>query len=521
MKTLDKDRNRRYETANAFAADVQSYLNDETVQACPPSTRYRLRKFARRNRGPVSAAVAVVLTLLCGMAGTTWGLVRAERAHQAEAERAREERHAKEQALAAATAEKKAKDTAVVREAQTRAVLNFVENKIFAAARPKGQNGGLGHDVQLRRAIEAALPFVEKSFTEQPLIEAMLRATLGISFAYLGEAKIAAEQFDRARMIQAKHLGPDDPATLKSMNNLANSYGDLGRHADALKLYEETLALMKAKRGPDHPQTIACMNNLAICYAALNRHPEALKLQEETLALRQANLGPKHRDTLSSMHNLANRYVDLGRHAEALKLREETLTLRIATLGPKHADTLRSMNNLADSYDTLGRKAETLKLREETLTQRIATLGPKHTDTLETMMALAWFLATCPDPKFREPRRAVELSRKAVELASKQGNYWNTLGVAHYRAGDDWKAAVAALEKSRELRKGGDIYDWFFLAMARWKLGDKEEARKWYDRAVNWMDKNKPNDEELRRFRDEAAALLKIVDDPSAESKSK
>ena len=56
MKALEKDRNRRYETANGFAADVQRYLADEPVQACPPSAGYRLRKFVRRNKGPVLAA---------------------------------------------------------------------------------------------------------------------------------------------------------------------------------------------------------------------------------------------------------------------------------------------------------------------------------------------------------------------------------------------------------------------------------------------------------------------------------
>src|SRR6185369_1917278 len=66
MKCLEKDRNRRYETANAFAADVQRYLDDEPVQACPPSVWYRLRKFARRNKGPVLAASVMLLALLGG-----------------------------------------------------------------------------------------------------------------------------------------------------------------------------------------------------------------------------------------------------------------------------------------------------------------------------------------------------------------------------------------------------------------------------------------------------------------------
>src|SRR5262249_22089469 len=127
---------------------------------------------------------------------------------------------------------------------------------------------------------------------------------------------------------------------------------------------------------------------------------------------------------------------------------------------------------------------------------------------------LAWLLATCPDEKRRDPNRAVDLAKKAVELAPKEGAYWNTLGVAHYRAGD-WKAAIAALDKSRELRTGGDVFDFFFLAMAHHKLGNQDEARKYYDRAVEWLDKNKgalekdkTQTDELRRLRSEAEELL-------------
>src|SRR3954451_22428214 len=76
MKTLEKDRNRRYETAKDFAADMQRYLNDEPVQACPPSAGYRLRKFVRRNKGPVLAVAVILLALVGGVIGTTWGMMR-------------------------------------------------------------------------------------------------------------------------------------------------------------------------------------------------------------------------------------------------------------------------------------------------------------------------------------------------------------------------------------------------------------------------------------------------------------
>jgi superkiller protein 3 len=121
--------------------------------------------------------------------------------------------------------------------------------------------------------------------------------------------------------------------------------------------------------------------------------------------------------------------------------------------------------------------------------------------------ALAWILATRPEVNLREPKQAVALAKRAIELKPEEGSYRTTLGVAQYRAGD-WKEAIAALEKAMAMRKGGDGNDWFFLAMAHWQLGEKDKAREWYDKAVEWMDKNQPKNGELRRFRAEAAELL-------------
>jgi eukaryotic-like serine/threonine-protein kinase len=127
-------------------------------------------------------------------------------------------------------------------------------------------------------------------------------------------------------------------------------------------------------------------------------------------------------------------------------------------------------------------------------------------------MNLAWLLATAADPKFRNPAKAVELAKELVRQAPQDGNRWNTLGAAHYRAGE-WKPAIDALEKSNELLDGNELsYYAFFLAMAHWKLDRKEDARKWYDQAVQRMEKNKPDDEELRRFRAEAATLLGVTE---------
>jgi serine/threonine protein kinase len=406
MKCLEKDRNRRYETASALAADVERYLRDEPVQACPPSAWYRFRKLARRNKGPMLAASLVVLALIGGIVGTTVGMVRARWAKEAEAERAKGERQAKQEALE--------------REAETKAVLDFVESKIFAAARPKNQKGGQGYDVKLADAVKVAVPFVDKSFTDQPLIEARLRMTMGRSFFYLGDARSAIKQFQAARQLYTAHGGADHPATLSSMNNLANSYAAAGRTQEALKLFEETLQLRKATLGPDHPETLTSMNNLANSYEVAGRDQEALKLREETLQLRKATLGPDHPETLTSMNNLANSYVDAGRTQEALKLREETLQLMKATLGPDHPETLGSMHNLANSYVAAGRTQEAIKLNEETLRLRKATLGPDHRDTLSSMNNLAGSYRIAG-----RTQEAIKLHEEALQLRNAN------LGVDH------------------------------------------------------------------------------------------
>jgi tetratricopeptide (TPR) repeat protein len=124
---------------------------------------------------------------------------------------------------------------------------------------------------------------------------------------------------------------------------------------------------------------------------------------------------------------------------------------------------------------------------------------------------LAGLLANCPDARLRDPKRAVELAQKsATELDPPSAWAWHVLGSARYRTGA-WKDSIAALEKSIELRKdGGDSFPWFLLAMDHWKLGDKGKAREWYDRAVEWMDKNQPKNEDLRRFQAEASELLEL-----------
>jgi serine/threonine protein kinase/tetratricopeptide (TPR) repeat protein len=447
LKALEKDRTRRYETANGLARDIQRYLADEVVEARPPSVGYRLSKFVRRHKGQVIAASLVLLALVGGFVGTTLGLFEARRQEKI----ARDETAEREKAL---LAEKEAKEEAQAREGETKAVLDFVENRVFAAARPKEQAGGQGYDVKLADAIKAALPFVDTSFTAQPLIEARLRKTMGLSFWYLGDAKTAIEQEEKARALYTRHRGPDHPDTLVSMMNLANSYDNAGRIQEALKLREETLELQKAKLGSDHRDTLMSMNNLANSYEAAGRTQQALKLHEETLQLRKAKLGPDDPDTLMSMGNLAYSYNAAGPTQEGLKLGEETLPLLKAKLGPDHPHTLASMTNLAISYAHAGRTQEALKLREEALQLTKAKLGPDHLQTLRSMTNLAISYAD------------TGRTQEALKLREE------TLQLQKTKLGPDHRSTLISMNN---------------LAESYAAAGRSQEARKLYEEALQLM----------------------------------
>jgi eukaryotic-like serine/threonine-protein kinase len=234
---------------------------------------------------------------------------------------------------------------------------------------------------------------------------------------------------------------------------------------------------------PDHSWAF---DSRGYAYNALKQWDKAIADYSKAIELEPKNVWP--------LGNRADAYVQLQQWDKALADYSKVIELE-----PKNVWRLGSR---AEIYSRL-------KQRDKALADyaRIIELEPK---SAEAHNNLAWFLATSAKAGLEHPNRAVELAKTAVELAPKEGRLWSTLGVAQYRAGD-WKAAIAALQKSDELLQGNHPrFNAFFLAMAHWQLGNEAQARKWYDQAVGWMEKNKPQDEELLRFRAEAEQLLKV-----------
>jgi serine/threonine protein kinase len=404
LKALEKDRTRRYETANGLARDIQRYLADEVVEARPPSVGYRVSKVVRRHKGQVIAASVVLLALVGGVIGTTAGLFEARR--QAEIARgkereANEEKHkalqaaeeewrAKEREAERAEGERKAKLEADVRRKEAERNLAFaILGSLLAGLDPKqiAESGRPLQDV-LRQNLSKAVKELEGS-TIEPLQVAAMQDTLGRSLLDLREASLAIEVLNKALATRKAKLGADHPDTLISMYTLAVAYRQSGQVAKAVPLFEETLEKTKAKFSPDHPDTLRTMGSLALAYQDNGQLAKAVTLLEETLQKQKAMFGPDHPETLPTMSSLALAYTHNGQLAKAVPLYEETLEKMKAKLGPDHPETLTTMDNLAEAYKQSGQLAKAVTLREEALEKCKAKLGPDHPDTLRTMGNLA------------------------------------------------------------------------------------------------------------------------------------
>jgi serine/threonine protein kinase len=227
LKTLEKDRNRRYESASALAADVQRYLTDEPVTACPPSSGYRLRKFARRNRRLLVSLAMFATVLMAATLVSTWQAWRAMEA---------EHRASTEAGIARALND--------FHQGLLRQVDNDPQN-------PEEVRGNANQTVG--EALDRAAATVQEQFGNEPLAEAAIRTAIGDAYQSLDEPQRAIPHLERAVALRQTHLGPSDPASLESIERLAEAYSWVARYADAIALQQQVLANWRATLGPDHP----------------------------------------------------------------------------------------------------------------------------------------------------------------------------------------------------------------------------------------------------------------------------
>ncbi len=419
MKCLEKERNRRYQTANGLALDLQRYLADEPVLAGPPSVGYRVRKFVRRHRGRVIAAALLLLALVGGMIGTTAGLVEARRQEHL----ARTERDEKEQALLAEVEQKRIaetnerqaaaeRDRALKAERETReqaaisqAVRDFLQHDLLQQANPviqadSARQAGAGADTAANPPIKDLLDraargltaqAIQAKFPGQPRVQAEILETVGETYTAVGEYAKAIQHLERAASLQRRQLGPDHPDTLFTLHRLAEAYRQAGRTPEAVALFEQVRDGRVARLGPNDVATLNTLHQLANAYLEVERRTEGIALVERVRdALRtHPKRGPDHMDTLTALHDLAVAYRRVGRLNDAVAVLEALRPTLLAKFGPTHPFTLGTLRDLAGCYRAVGRVAEAIPLFEQVRDADVAKFGADHPRTLVTLNNLA------------------------------------------------------------------------------------------------------------------------------------
>jgi eukaryotic-like serine/threonine-protein kinase len=552
MRALEKDRTRRYETADAFARDVDRYLSDQPVEACPPSRGYRLKKFARRNQGVIAAATALAAILLIASVVSTWEVVLAHRANRDSF---------REASIARAEVDKQ------------EAINKFLNDMLGSADpyAPPALKGLPSRNLTVLQVLDIAAQKLDAgSLKDRPEIEAALRRSIGNSYHSLGRWESSRRQLEIALRLNRAFYGDENQHVVAAMDELDRPLQWLGRFPEAESLLRDALAMQKRISGAKpNGRLISDLGSVLLVQGKLT---QAEPVFREALAIRRDS-ARAHRDLgvvldrqgkASEAEPLFRRAVEIDagvdpyresfdldllanalRHQQKWSEAETTfrkaLELRRTSLGDDDHEVADILLELDDLLRAQGKSSEVEALWRETLQlrrSRLATeVAPAEREFIQLSMIapllhlgmareaveiaksieqasaeplnkFAWALVAKPEPELRGANVAVALAERATALQPADGNFWNTLGVARYRAGDN-AGAIDALEKSRSLHNEMSFAsDAFFLAMAHWKQSHGADARDWYNQAVAWMAKSGPRDGELLRFRAEADALI-------------
>ncbi|MEM7588271.1 MAG: serine/threonine-protein kinase, partial [Acidobacteriota bacterium] len=276
LKAVAKDRQERYASATHLAADLERHLRQEPVEAGPPSMVYRVRKFVRRQRGLVTAAALLLLTLILGLTGTLVNLQRAtqeaERASR-EAQRANQEAAATQQALE-----------------ETEEISEFLQ-RLFKVSDP---GEARGNTVTARELLDQGAEKIRAEFENRPLTRARFMLTIGEVYESLGLFDQAEPLLEEALTTREAELDPDHPQVAGAVNSLGRLRFTQGQLDEADVHFRRALEIRERTLPPDHPDLASSLNHLAFLLTNQGRYDEAEPLHLRGLEIEEKVLGPNH-----------------------------------------------------------------------------------------------------------------------------------------------------------------------------------------------------------------------------------
>jgi tetratricopeptide (TPR) repeat protein len=304
MKCLEKDRARRYETANGLAMDIQRHVNSEPVVACPPSNLYRFQKMVARNQLAFAVASAVALSLAAGALVSTWALLKERKARQ-------------EQVLLRQVAEDNAKDARI--EAGKAEQVSYLFQRMLEGAGPevaKGRDATI-----LLEILDKTTRNLSRELTNQPAIEADVRHTIAWVYHDLGRYNEAESVMRKALDLAERSFPQGDSFVGVVLNDLGGILRAKGNLAEADTMIRKSLAMQKTPVDGARRQA-----NLANLLAAQGKYSEAEATYREALAVLTKHLGENNGDVAKIRGYLAALLQTEGKVAEAEAMERNAIT---------------------------------------------------------------------------------------------------------------------------------------------------------------------------------------------------
>jgi tetratricopeptide (TPR) repeat protein/tRNA A-37 threonylcarbamoyl transferase component Bud32 len=349
-KALAKEKDARYQSVDSLAADLGRFLAGEPVQCRTPGRFSRLLVTLRRHPLATSTGAAVFL-LSTTLAVVFQGLAR-ENAVQRDIARAAGRR--------------------AVQETSRAQAINRFLNRMLSAPRP----GKAGSDVTVLSLLDEAVRELEAGLEGEPLVEAELRNTLGMTYHQLGLYEQAETQLRTAVELHRKHGGTDDLDLAVVLNNLGNLLGSSGEYAEAGLLLREMLEIRRRRLGEADYLVAQGWNNFGALLLRMGNHAEALPMLRRGLDLQRQTSGDEL--VAANLNNLARALKDQGRYSEAEAFYREALTVQTDVAGASHPDTAVLLINLAECLSKEGEHAEAEELVIQAAELLRASVGETH-----------------------------------------------------------------------------------------------------------------------------------------------
>ncbi|HLP84026.1 MAG TPA: serine/threonine-protein kinase [Phycisphaerales bacterium] len=351
-KALEKDADRRYQSAADLADDIRRHLQGVPVQARPLTKRYQLSRFAARNKSLVAAAGALTLAIMLGVVGTAWQAVRATRAA-----------------------------TLATQQAQRAQQTSEVLRRMIAGGTPQVAEG---RELTVREMLVASAQELKQTSDIDPVVRASTHALLGHMFYAIARKPESLEQWQASFDLYTTTLGPQHADTLTAEVERGMLVSVFERSEKHEKYMRDVLARCNAALGPDHPTSILAESavSIAVGDVSLLRQPEAIEIAERAWQRARRVLGADHPITLRTLQSLIVAAVVIKRDDRGIDWCREYTDHMIAKYGATSAQALESQAQLAAMLDRVGALDESFALRKKINPDCHRVLGPDSYSTI-------------------------------------------------------------------------------------------------------------------------------------------